>query len=219
MCWSLIRRHTEDNRSVQCGDWCLCQWLKVYVCLTWYRFPFISPLPLPEPIFLWLPQSATFLWLMLCLIIRCGIVMSLELVSVGNLALLDCLVESDIKSVRQRSLARLKLRMLWSWVIDSSSICHCLLLVRHFPWPCLQAAGPNVHLWTCGHVDIHQLTPCLSHGLYLSRVQTHKALVGPALCRARPYIYPTLLLRVTNMGRGWGGGHPANCPLCGVVLT
>lgn len=92
--------------------------------------------------------------------------------------------------------------MLWSWVIDSSSICHCLLLVRHFPWPCLQAAGPNVHLWTCGHVDIHQLTPCLSHGLYLSRVQTHKALVGPALCRARPYIYPTLLLRVTNMGRG-----------------
>lgn len=67
---------------------------------------------------------------------------------------------------------------------------------------------------TCGHAEthIHQLAPCLSHGLYLSRVQTHKALAGPALHRARPYIYPTLLLRVTNMGTGWRRGSPSYLP-------
>lgn len=97
---------------------------------------------------------------------------------------------------------------------------HCLLLVTHFPQPCLRAAEPSVHLWTCRHSQTHQLTPCLSHGLYLSLVQTHKALVGPALHTARPYIYPTLLLRVTNMGTAGGGaGHPVIYPLCGVVLT
>lgn len=68
---------------------------------------------------------------------------------------------------------------------------------------------------TCGHVDTrtHQLTPSLSHGLYLSRVLTRRALAGPALRGARPYIYPTLLLRVTNMGTHCrGGGPPSYLP-------
>lgn len=58
------------------------------------------------------------------------------------------------------------------------------------------------------HTHKHTLTLCLSLELYLSLVQTHMALVRPAPHRARTYIYPTLLLRVTNMGtdrrRGWG---------------
>lgn len=68
---------------------------------------------------------------------------------------------------------------------------------------------------TCGHADTHehtQLTPCLSHGLYLPRVRTHKALVGPALHRTRPYIYPSLLLRLTNMGTGQRRGSPSYLP-------
>lgn len=84
----------------------------------------------------------------------------------------------------------------------SSSICYCPLLVTHFPWP----ACICVHVAT--HTHTHTPTLCLSPELYLSRVQTHMALVRPAPHRAWPYIYPTLLLRVTNMGtdrrRGWG---------------
>lgn len=76
-----------------------------------------------------------------------------------------------------------------------------------------KAAGPHTHLWTRRHTHTHQLTPCLSHGLYLSRVRTHKALVGPALHTARPYIYPPLLLRVTNMGTSRRvGGSPSYLP-------
>lgn len=38
-----------------------------------------------------------------------------------------------------------------------------------------------------------------------------RPLEGPALHRTRPYIYPTLLLRVTNMGMV-GGGSPSYLP-------
>lgn len=38
-----------------------------------------------------------------------------------------------------------------------------------------------------------------------------RPLEGPALHRTRPYIYPTLLLRVTNMGMA-GGGSPSYLP-------
>lgn len=56
---------------------------------------------------------------------------------------------------------------------------------------------------TCGH--IHTNTPDNSLSLPWAvsvSVWTHKTLVGPAPHRARPYIYPTLPLRVTNMGMG-----------------
>lgn len=134
--------------------------------------------------------------------------MSLVLISGGNLPLLDCLMKSETKAPDQTQIEDVAVRSLLHELDFSllSSIRHYLLLVTHFPWPCLQAAGPNMHLWSCRHTHIHQLTPCLSHGLYRSRVRTHKALVGPAMHRARPYIYPMLLLRVTNMGTGRRGG-------------
>lgn len=59
--------------------------------------------------------------------------------------------------------------------------------------------------YTCARIHPRRNTPENSRSLPWAvsvTPWTHNASLGPAPHRARPYIYPTLLLRVTNMGMG-----------------
>lgn len=87
--------------------------------------------------------------------------------------------------------------MLWLWASPwPPCFCHCFLL---------EAFEQQGLTYTCAHIHPRRNTPENSWSLPWAvsvTAWTHKASLGPAPHRARPYIYPTLLLKVTNMGTG-----------------
>lgn len=153
--------------------------------MTCYPFLFISS----DPLLLWLASSALFSCFQLYPTI-CSWTLA------GYLLVLD---NRELYGERRRDdvWPRSPVRLEWGHCIEELSpgeldFSLCSLVSVFCSWHIFHFCASVLQGRLC-------LTPCLSHGLYPSWVQTHKALAGPGLRATSPYIYPTLLFRVTNM--------------------